>query len=77
MQVRWNFKLKPTPNQKEAMSSWLITLRKHRNFMLNERNQGYATNNQDLEQSVYYAYGSFCALDNQVEYGSCSPLTSQ
>ena len=75
MQVRWNFQLKPTSKQKEVMSSWLITLRKHRNFMLNERNQGYATNNQDIEQSVDYAYGSFCDLDTQVEYGSCCPLT--
>lgn len=49
VQVRWNFKLKPTKSQIAQMSSWLITLRKHRNYALRERETGYNTNNKDAE----------------------------
>lgn len=75
MQVRWNFKLKPTKSQIAQMSSWLITLRKHRNYALRERETGYNTNNKDAEAPVVFAWGSFCDLESRVEYGSCCPLT--
>ena len=75
MQIRWNFKLKPTNQQVQLMSSWLITLRKHRNFMLNERNQGYETNNQDNDKPIDYDWGGYCAVETKIEYFSWCPLT--
>jgi len=75
LQLRWNFKLKPNPTQIQQMSQWLITLRKHRNYALREREAGYKTNNQDAEIPVSYAGGSFCDLQSWVEYGACCPLT--
>ena len=75
MQVRWNFKLKPNQTQNIQMSDWLITLRKHRNYALRERESGYNTNNQNAETPVTYAWGSFCDLESRVEYGACCPLT--
>lgn len=75
MQVRWNFKIKATKGQDKLMSRHLVTLRKHRNFALRERETGYNTNNQNAERAVVYAWGSFCALESKVEYGACCPLT--
>ncbi len=75
MQLRWNFKLRPSQTQVELMSDWLITLRKHRNYALREREQGYNTSNKDAESSITYGWGSFCDIETKVEYGSCCPLT--
>ena len=57
------------------MSDWLVTLRKHRNYALRERETGYTTNNQDADTPVVYAYNSYCDIETRVEFGSCSPLT--
>ncbi|MFL9458217.1 RNA-guided endonuclease InsQ/TnpB family protein [Tolypothrix bouteillei VB521301_2] len=57
------------------MSQWLLTLRKHRNFALRQREIGYSTNNQNIENPVIYAIGSWCDIETRVEYGSCCPLT--
>ncbi|KAF3887444.1 transposase [Tolypothrix bouteillei VB521301] len=57
------------------MSQWLVTLRKHRNFALRQREIGYSTNNQNAETPVIYAIGSWCDIETRVEYGSCCPLT--
>ncbi|WP_313931471.1 transposase [Nostoc sp. FACHB-133] len=75
MLVRWNFKLKPCQLQQAKMSQWLITLRKHRNYALREREIGYNTNNQNADQPVNYALGSYCDLKTRVEYGGYCPLT--
>ena len=75
MQVRWNFKLKPTLSQQARMSQWLVTLRKHRNYALREREIGYNTNNQDVDNPITYAWGSWCDIESKVEHGSCCPLT--
>jgi putative transposase len=75
VQVRWNFKLKPTKTQSDKMSRWLVTLRRHRNYALREREKGYSTNNQDASESVVYAWGSWCDIQSKIEYGSCCPLT--
>lgn len=75
MQVRWNFKIKVTKGQDKLMSRHLVTLRKHRNFALHERETGYNTNNQNAERAVVYAWGSFCDIESQAEYGACCPLT--
>jgi len=75
VQLRWNFKLMPSRTQVELMSDWLITLRKHRNYALRERETGYNTNNQDAESSINYAWSSFCDIETKVEYGSCCPIT--
>ena len=79
MQVRWNFKLIPNKSQFRTINDWLITLRKTRNYALRERKQGWDTNNKDvtteLEIGSVYAWGSFCDLDNRIEYGACYPLS--
>ena len=75
MQIRWNFKLKPTKRQHQQMLKWLVTLRKHRNFALSERESGYNTNNLKVEDAITYAWGSHCDIESRVEYGSCCPLT--
>jgi len=75
VQIRWNFKLKPGSRQRQQMSRWLVTLRKHRNYALCERENGYNTNNQDAMEPVAYAWGSWCDLDTRTEYGVCCPLT--
>lgn len=75
MQVRWNFKLKPTLSQQAQMSHWLVTLRKHRNYALRERETGYNTNNQSADKSITYAWSSWCDIESRIEYGSCCPLT--
>ncbi|NJO94578.1 MAG: hypothetical protein HC820_10090 [Hydrococcus sp. RM1_1_31] len=75
MQVRWNFKLKPTQAQQVKMCEWLVTLRKHRNYALRERETGYNTNNRLVDSSVAYVWGSWCEMESKVEYGACCPLT--
>ncbi len=75
MQVRWNFKMLPNQSQEATLEEWLVTLRKHRNYALRERKDGFETNNQDVAQQIHYAYGSYCDLDSKIEYGSCCPLT--
>ena len=75
MQIRWRFKLQPNIGQQALMSEWLVTLRKHRNYCLAERQRGFETNNQKSDEPVMYQYGAFCDLDSQIEYGSYCPLT--
>ena len=75
MQVRCNFKLLPNQSQEATLEKWLVTLRKHRNYALKERVQGFDFNNRDNDTSIVYAYGSYCDLESKVEYGSCCPLT--
>jgi putative transposase len=75
VQCRWNFKLKPTLEQEKQMSEWLITLRKHRNYALKQREQGFNTNNSQCDEAIAYAWGSYCNLSSRIEYGSCCPLT--
>jgi len=75
VQIRWRFKLKPNIGQQALMSEWLVTLRKHRNYCLAERQRGFETNNQKSDEPVMYQYGAFCDLDSQIEYGSYCPLT--
>lgn len=75
MLVRWNFKMLPSKSQEVTLSEWLVTLRKHRNFALRERNSGFETNNKDAESEIEYAYGAYCNLDDKVEYGAFCPLT--
>jgi len=57
------------------MSQWLITLRKHRNYALRERETGYNTNNKDIETPISYAWGAFSDIESRIEYGSCCPLS--
>lgn len=75
MQLRWNFKLEPNQIQTQQLSQWLITLRKHRNYALKERETGYNANNQYADDSIIYAWGSWCDINSKNEYGSCCPLT--
>lgn len=75
MQVRWNYKLLPSCGQRTLMAEWLVILRKHRNYSLREREDGWNSNNRDADESVSYAWGSFCDIDTRVEYGACCPLT--
>ncbi|MBR8834102.1 MAG: hypothetical protein DSM106950_08690 [Stigonema ocellatum SAG 48.90 = DSM 106950] len=76
MQVRWNFKLLPNQSQLCTLEDWLVTLRKHRNYALRERIEGFDCNNKDNESSIVYAYGSYCEIESRIEFGSCCPLTS-
>lgn len=57
------------------MHEWLVTLRKHRNYCLAERQSGFESNNQGSDEPVVYAYGALCDLETGVEYGACCPLT--
>jgi putative transposase len=75
MQVRWKYKLQPNKGQRTLMGEWLVTLRKHRNYCLAERQRGFESNNQDSDQPVMYEYGAFCDIYSQVEYGTFCPLT--
>lgn len=79
MQVRWNFKLIPNQDQAAKIDRWLVTLRKHRNYALRERKQGWDSNNKDLALETgigsAYVWGSYCELETQVEFGACYPLT--
>jgi putative transposase len=52
VQIRWRFKLQPNIGQQALMSEWLVTLRKHRNYCLAERQRGFETNNQKSDESV-------------------------
>ncbi|PSB24989.1 helix-turn-helix domain-containing protein [Stenomitos frigidus] len=70
MQVRWNYKLQPNRTQQTLMSEWLVTLRKHRNYCLAERQRGFESNHQDSDEPVIYAYGAFCDLTTRVAYGA-------
>jgi putative transposase len=75
VQVRWKFKLQPNKGQQSLMAEWLVTLRKHRNYCLAERQRGFETNNQDSDQAILYQYGAFSDLETKIEYGSYCPLT--
>jgi putative transposase len=75
VQIRWKFKLQPNIGQQALMSEWLVTLRKHRNYCLAERQHGFETNNQKSDELVMYQYGAFSDLDTRLEYGSYCPLT--
>jgi putative transposase len=75
MQVRWNYKLQPSQQQSDLMDEWRVTLRKHRNYSLREREDGWNNNNRDAEHKIVYAYGCYCELENQLEVGACCPLT--
>lgn len=75
MQIRWKFKLQPNIGQQALMSEWLVTLRKHRNYCLAERQRAFETNNQKSDEQVMYQYGAFCDLNSRSEYGSYCPLT--
>jgi putative transposase len=75
VQIRWKFKLQPNIGQQALMSEWLVTLRKHRNYCLAERQRGFETNNSNSDEAVMYQYGAFSDLDTRIEYGSYCPLT--
>jgi putative transposase len=77
VQVRWNFKLVPTQAQTEKMSAWLVTLRKHRNYALRERSDGYSTNNQYSDQAEEMISGGYCDIKTREEFSEvwCCPLT--
>lgn len=75
MQVRWNYKLQPNKEQADLMGRWLVDLRKHRNFMLRERENGWSGNNNSVDEPISYAWGAYCDLDSRAEYGSCCPLS--
>jgi putative transposase len=75
MQVRWSYKLQPNKTQQALMGEWLVTLRKHRNYSLRERQRGFDSNNQHSDEPVMYGYGACCDLKAQAEYGAFCPLT--
>lgn len=75
MQLRWNYKLQPNHQQLMLLSQWLVTLRKHRNHALREREESWNTNNREADEPLQYAWGAFCEVETQIEYGSCCPLT--
>ncbi len=75
MQVRWNYKLKQNMGQSALMAEWLVTLRKHKNYCLRERENGWNDNNRDSDQPISYTDGSYCELHTRNEWGSYSPLT--
>lgn len=75
MQIRFQFKLQPNIGQQALMSEWLVTLRKHRNYCLAERQRGFETNNQKSDEPVMYRHGAYSDLETRIEYGSYCPLT--
>ena len=75
MQVRFNYKLQPDKGQSALMSEWLVTLRKHRNYCLGERDRGFKSNNQNNDQTVCHAYDVYCEVEARFEVGAFSPLT--
>ena len=75
MQVRWNYKLQPNQGQRVLMAEWLVTLRKHRNYCLRERQRGFEFNNQGSDQPISYGYGAFCDIEGRTKYGAFCPLT--
>lgn len=72
---RWNYKLKPNTEQVALLSGWLVTLRKHRNYCLRERENGWNTNNRDSETEISYAFGAYCEIETRLEVGAVCPLT--
>ncbi|MDF5723489.1 MAG: RNA-guided endonuclease TnpB family protein [Rhizonema sp. PD37] len=75
MQIRWNFKIYANQTQEATLEEWLVTLRKHRNYALRERINGFDTNNQEIDESIAYSYSAYCEIESKIEYGSCCPLT--
>lgn len=75
MQLRWNYKLQPNHQQLMLMSQWLVTLRKHRNQALREREDGWNTNNREADKPIHHVWGAYCEVETQIEYGVCCPLT--
>lgn len=57
------------------MGEWLVTLRKHRNYCLRERQRGVETNNQHNDEAVCYGFAAYCEMDTRLEVGAFSPLT--
>lgn len=72
---RWNYKLIPNKAQVALMHEWLVTLRKHRNYCLRERETGWETNNRGAETAISYAFGSYCEIDTRLEVGAVCPLS--
>jgi putative transposase len=75
VQARWNYKLQLNKGQDALASEWLVTLRKHRNYSLRERENCYNSNNLDADQPISYSYGAYCDTGTKTEYGTCCPLT--
>jgi putative transposase len=75
MQVRWNYKLQPNKGQSALASEWLVTLRKHRNYCLRERENGYESNNVETDTPVAYFRDAYCDFESRAEYGGYCPLT--
>ena len=75
MQIRWNFKIYANRTQEATLEEWLVTLRKHRNYALRERIEGFETNNQSIDEPVAYSYGAYYDIESKIEVGSCCPLT--
>ncbi|MBR8834617.1 MAG: transposase [Stigonema ocellatum SAG 48.90 = DSM 106950] len=65
----------PNQSQEATLEEWLLTLRKHRNYALRERKDGFETNNQGSDEPIVYAYGAYCEIESSIEVGSCCPLT--
>ncbi|MBR8839880.1 MAG: hypothetical protein DSM106950_39255, partial [Stigonema ocellatum SAG 48.90 = DSM 106950] len=65
----------PSQSQEETLEDWLVTLRKHRNYALRERIDGFDANNQNIDTPIAYAHGAYCHLGSRIEVGSCCPLT--
>ncbi len=69
----------PNPEQSAKIDRWLVNLRKHRNYALRERKQGWESNNKDVVTEIKigsaYAFGSYCDLESRIEFGACYPLT--
>ena len=74
MPTRQNYKLRPNKSQSDLMAAWVVELRKHRNYALRERINGYQTNNLHNDSAVAYAVGSFCDIETKNEYGAMCPL---
>ena len=75
MQVRWRYKLYGKRSQYKLMGEWLVSLRKHRNYMLRERQSGYEQNNASADTPESYSFGAHCDLESRIEVGACCPLT--
>lgn len=75
MQLRYRYKLRPNATQLDLMAEWLVTLRKHRNYSLREREVGWNSNNRNADESIAYGWGAACDMATRAEWGSCCPLT--
>ncbi|MDF5728626.1 MAG: transposase [Rhizonema sp. PD38] len=64
----------PNQTQEVTIEQLLVTLRKHRNYALRERKDGFETNNQSVDEPIAYSYGAYCEINSFFEYGSCCPL---